>query len=125
MHHRYRPAGPVGGDYCDVRTPGERGGWLYFLVGDVVGKGVAASFVMAHLSALVRSTLDADGATPVATLVSRLNRYLAEHGFGGYEVSNFAAGLEHRSRHNRKYWDHTPYLGLGPSAHSFAGHHRW
>jgi sigma-B regulation protein RsbU (phosphoserine phosphatase) len=80
VHHRYRPAGPVGGDYCDVRTPGECGGWLYFLVGDVVGKGVAASFVMAHLSALVRSTLDADGATPVATLVSRLNRYLAEHG---------------------------------------------
>jgi len=53
------------------------------------------------------------------------HRYLAEQGLLGYEVSNFAAGPEHRSRHNQKYWDHTPYLGLGPSAHSFTGNRRW
>jgi putative oxygen-independent coproporphyrinogen III oxidase len=41
-------------------------------------------------------------------------------GYSAYEVSNFALGPEHESRHNRKYWDHTPYLGLGPSAHSLA-----
>jgi oxygen-independent coproporphyrinogen-3 oxidase len=46
---------------------------------------------------------------------------LADAGWPGYEVSNFARGPEHCSRHNRKYWDHTPYLGLGPSAHSFSG----
>ena len=40
-----------------------------------------------------------------------------------YEVSNFAQeGFE--SRHNSAYWDHTPYLGLGPSAHSFDGKSR-
>lgn len=50
---------------------------------------------------------------------------LAERGFTAYEVSNFATGPHHQSRHNKKYWDHTPYLGLGPSAHSFAPHHRW
>lgn len=50
---------------------------------------------------------------------------LGAAGWNGYEVSNFAAGPGHRSRHNRKYWDHTPYLGLGPSAHSFAGRRRW
>jgi putative oxygen-independent coproporphyrinogen III oxidase len=53
---------------------------------------------------------------------------LADAGWPGYEVSNFARAPEHRSRHNRKYWDHTPYLGLGPSAHSFsggAGARRW
>jgi oxygen-independent coproporphyrinogen-3 oxidase len=50
---------------------------------------------------------------------------LADAGFEGYEVSNFASKPEHRSRHNQKYWDHTPYLGLGPSAHSFAGGRRW
>ncbi len=60
-----------------------------------------------------------------AELFCFTHRYLAEQGLPGYEVSNFAAGPEHRSRHNQKYWDHTPYLGLGPSAHSFAGRHRW
>ena len=28
-------------------------------------------------------------------------------------------------RHNRKYWSHIPYLGLGPSAHSFHAGERW
>ena len=50
---------------------------------------------------------------------------LAGAGFEGYEVSNFSSALEHRSMHNQKYWDHSPYLGLGPSAHSFAGGRRW
>lgn len=60
-----------------------------------------------------------------AELFLLTHRFLAEKAFEGYEVSNFATGPEHRSCHNQKYWDHTPYLGLGPSAHSFAGHHRW
>jgi len=51
--------------------------------------------------------------------------FLAAHGYPAYEVSNFASAAEHQSRHNRKYWDHTPYLGLGPSAHSFDGRRRW
>ncbi|HNY66392.1 MAG TPA: radical SAM family heme chaperone HemW [Deltaproteobacteria bacterium] len=46
-------------------------------------------------------------------------------GYVHYEVSNFARGMEKASRHNRKYWDHTPYLGLGPSAHSFKDNRRW
>ena len=52
-------------------------------------------------------------------------RFLAERGFIHYEISNFAKGPEHMSRHNRKYWSHTPYLGLGPGAHSFLGGRRW
>jgi oxygen-independent coproporphyrinogen-3 oxidase len=47
--------------------------------------------------------------------------FLAGAGIPGYEVSNFARSPEHRSRHNQKYWYHVPYLGLGPSAHSFSG----
>jgi oxygen-independent coproporphyrinogen-3 oxidase len=51
--------------------------------------------------------------------------FLACRGYPAYEVSNFARAAKHQSRHNRKYWDHTPYLGLGPSAHSFDGRRRW
>ena len=53
------------------------------------------------------------------------HRILGAAGFEAYEVSNFARGPAHRSRHNEKYWDHTPYLGLGPSAHSFHESERW
>ena len=54
-----------------------------------------------------------------AVLFEITHRALADAGYSAYEVSNFARGRDHESRHNRKYWDHTPYLGLGPSAHSF------
>ena len=60
-----------------------------------------------------------------ATLFAETHATLAQLGLDAYEVSNFARGPEHRSRHNAKYWNHTPYLGLGPSAHSFDGHRRW
>jgi putative oxygen-independent coproporphyrinogen III oxidase len=54
------------------------------------------------------------------------SRFLEEHGFIHYEISNFAREEASRSRHNGKYWRHVPYLGLGPSAHSFDGaSRRW
>jgi oxygen-independent coproporphyrinogen III oxidase len=53
------------------------------------------------------------------------SRTLEEAGYVHYEVSNFARGDRFMSRHNRKYWDHTPYLGLGPGAHSLSGKRRW
>ncbi|MEA2603907.1 MAG: hypothetical protein QOF89_4899 [Acidobacteriota bacterium] len=51
--------------------------------------------------------------------------FLKDAGYPGYEVSNFARSSAHRSRHNQKYWHHVPYLGVGPSAHSFSGSRRW
>lgn len=51
--------------------------------------------------------------------------FLAAAGLPGYEVSNFTRSPAHRSQHNRKYWHHTPYLGLGPAAHSFDGRDRF
>lgn len=53
------------------------------------------------------------------------DRILTGEGFEHYEVSNYARGRAHRSRHNGIYWRHAPYLGLGPSAHSFDGRRRW
>jgi oxygen-independent coproporphyrinogen-3 oxidase len=51
--------------------------------------------------------------------------FLTGRGYLHYEVSNFARSPQHVCRHNEKYWRHFPYLGLGPSAHSFDGGRRW
>lgn len=45
---------------------------------------------------------------------------LKKAGYDHYEISNFAKP-DRYSRHNASYWDFTPYLGLGASAHSFDG----
>ncbi len=53
-----------------------------------------------------------------ADLYLMLCELLKEAGFEHYEISNFCKpGYE--SRHNLKYWQLKPYLGLGPGAHSF------
>ena len=52
-------------------------------------------------------------------------RFLTDNGYAQYEVSNFACSTEKQSRHNRKYWSFAPYLGFGPSAHSFIPPERW
>lgn len=51
--------------------------------------------------------------------------FLENMGYSHYEVSNFARRENLVARHNQKYWRHIPYLGLGPSAHSFDGEKRW
>jgi len=53
------------------------------------------------------------------------SQILTDAGYLHYEVSNFARHDDLKSRHNVKYWRHIPYLGLGPSAHSFHHRRRW
>jgi putative oxygen-independent coproporphyrinogen III oxidase len=52
-----------------------------------------------------------------------LREELTGAGFEHYEISNFAL-KGWRSRHNQLYWSGRPYLGFGPSAHSFIGSSR-
>ena len=47
-----------------------------------------------------------------------LVKKMKEKGFDAYEISNFAQ-KDFRSRHNSSYWKQQPYIGLGPSAHSY------
>jgi sigma-B regulation protein RsbU (phosphoserine phosphatase) len=74
--YHYEPVGVVSGDYCDVVPPDGRDGDVYFLLGDVAGKGVAASMLMAALRAIVRTLMDAN--LPLSALVERANRLFCE-----------------------------------------------
>lgn len=49
---------------------------------------------------------------------------LKENGYKRYELSNFARPA-FQSRHNKKYWDNTEFLGLGVSAYSYVGNYRY
>lgn len=78
-----------------------------------------------HLSIEERTVFHKRGVQPIDEARSEwqygvLCEKLATAGFLHYEISNFAQpGFE--SLHNSGYWAGKPYLGIGPSAHSFDG----
>jgi len=76
--YHYSPVGPVSGDYCDL-IPSD--GQLFFVLGDVSGKGVAASMLMTQLHALFRSLTGM--ALPLGQTVTRANRVFCESALAG------------------------------------------
>src|SRR5215471_3120919 len=74
VSYYYEPAGRLSGDYCDLVSTDA--GDLYFLIGDVAGKGVAASLLMSRLHAIFRSLISAQ--LPVNELVERANHLFAD-----------------------------------------------
>jgi sigma-B regulation protein RsbU (phosphoserine phosphatase) len=70
----YEPAGIVSGDYCDLVQAGS--GEFYFILGDVSGKGVAASMLMVHLQAMFRTLIPMG--LPLRELVERASRVFCE-----------------------------------------------
>ncbi len=72
--YRYQAAGPVSGDYCDLVLGDD--GALYFMLGDVSGKGIAASMLMAHLHAMFRTLISLQ--LPLRQLVARASRVFCE-----------------------------------------------
>lgn len=72
----YEPAGAVSGDYCDLIAPAGATDGLFFAVGDVSGKGVAAAMLMSQLHAVFRSLLWMQ--MPLVQAVEHANRLLCE-----------------------------------------------
>lgn len=52
-----------------------------------------------------------------------LQDFLPQIGMEQYEISNYARDGKY-AQHNTSYWQGIPYLGLGPSAHSYNGKSR-
>jgi phosphoserine phosphatase RsbU/P len=71
--YHYQPANVVSGDYCDLI---ESDGGFLFLLGDVAGKGVAASMLMSHLHATFRTLAGQN--LPLQTLMEHANRLFCE-----------------------------------------------
>jgi len=72
----WRPLGAVSGDHVDLLRPAAPGQPFHLVVGDVAGKGVAASLLQAHLHALFRALTSAE--LPLGELVARANRLFVE-----------------------------------------------
>ncbi len=74
-----------------------------------------------------RGTLALPGEDAVGDMADLAETALPAMGYRRYELSNFSRpGRE--SQHNRAYWRHHPYIGVGAGAHSFsgpAGARRW
>jgi sigma-B regulation protein RsbU (phosphoserine phosphatase) len=80
--YHYEPVGPVSGDYCDL-IPSD--GHLFFVLGDVSGKGVAACMLMTQLHALFRSLTKMS--LPLGQMVSQANRVFCESALAGQYVT--------------------------------------
>jgi sigma-B regulation protein RsbU (phosphoserine phosphatase) len=82
IHHHWAPRGIVSGDYCDLVAPEADAGNLFFALGDVAGKGVAASMMMTQLHAMFRSL--ASVGLPLEQMVTLANRVFCENVISGH-----------------------------------------
>jgi len=96
VHYRYEPVGHVSGDYCDLIVSNQPSGELVFLLGDVVGKGVAASLLMSHLHAMFRSLVTVR--QPLAQMLSVASRLFCESTAAG-QYATLIAGRADSAGH--------------------------
>lgn len=76
IYYYYDAAGVVSGDYCDIIEAGRDSDAVYFVLGDVSGKGIAASMLMTHLRAMFQSL--APLGLSISQLMTRASRMLCE-----------------------------------------------
>ena len=76
IYYHYEAAGPVSGDYCDLVELDPENESLLFVLGDVSGKGVAASMLMANLHAIFHSLVSVG--LSITEMMERANRLFCE-----------------------------------------------
>jgi putative oxygen-independent coproporphyrinogen III oxidase len=75
--------------------------------------------------AVSRGELPAPDDDLAADMYELADQVLGDAGYSWYEVSNWARGDEHVSRHNLSYWKGHDWWGVGPGAHSSVAGTRW
>jgi sigma-B regulation protein RsbU (phosphoserine phosphatase) len=115
----YEPAGLVSGDYCDlIESPGG----LLFLLGDVSGKGVAASMLMSHLNATFRSLAAAN--LSVDRMAEAANRIFCKSTLAGQYATLIVGRAAENGVVDFVSAGHLPLLHVqanGASAHGATG----
>lgn len=76
VYYYYEPAGIVSGDYCDMLSTKDGEEVLHFILGDVSGKGIAASMLMVHMHAMFHSLFGQNERADI--VVSQANRLFCE-----------------------------------------------
>jgi phosphoserine phosphatase RsbU/P len=119
VRFHYQHAGMVSGDYCDLI---ETDGGLLFMLGDVSGKGVAASMLMSHLHATFRSL--AEAGLPLDRLVEDANRIFCESTLAGQYATLVVGRAAHDGSVELVSAGHLPVLhihGGGPTSKDSTG----
>lgn len=76
ISYNYLPAGPVSGDYCDLVISKNSSKEIYFFLGDITGKGIAASMLVTHIHAMFHSLIELN--LSLKDLIERANRLFCE-----------------------------------------------
>lgn len=94
LHAMLCPAKEVGGDFYDFSLKDDQ---MYFAIGDVSGKGVPASLMMALTSVIMRFV--AGLGLPINTMLERINNSVCKANSHGMFVTLFVARIDLKTRH--------------------------
>jgi phosphoserine phosphatase RsbU/P len=108
--YHYQPANLVSGDYCDLIETED--GFL-FLIGDVSGKGVAASMLMTHLHATFRTLAEQN--LSLQKMVEHANRLFAESTTAGQFATMIVGAAKQNGKVNYVSAGHLPLFHISAS----------
>ena len=115
LHAILCPAKEVGGDFYDFSLKDDQ---MYFAIGDVSGKGVPASLMMALTSVIMRFVSGLG--LPISTMLERINNSVCNANSNGMFVTLFVARIDLKTGH-MEYCNagHNPIVVIPPSESPF------